>query len=217
MSFLTDLNTGCGAYTAFTYNGSSIKLPYHLGGKKTPDQIRTAITNWGGSSKTATEIQTHVSNTPSTYGIDCSGLVYYALNEASSGAVRTYFESKLSASEPLTYAHGITARNLTDTAYGTKITAAKDVKPGCIMRTDDGGHVIVIHSVNRNSAGVVTSIVYAHSNSSKGPHHGFITVGDQTKDLNDSSQTWNDAAYTDATAKNLYNYTLLLEPIASLV
>lgn len=51
MSFLTDLNTGCSAYTAFTYNGSSIKLPYYLGGKKTPDQIRTAIANWGGSSK----------------------------------------------------------------------------------------------------------------------------------------------------------------------
>lgn len=85
------------------------------------------------------------------------------------------------------------------------------------MRTGNGGHVIVIHSVNKNSAGIVTSIVYAHSNSSTGPHHGFITVGDQTKDLNDSSQTWNDTAYTDATAKNLYNYTLLLEPIASLV
>lgn len=49
MSFLTDLNTGCGAYTAFTYNGSSITLPYYRGGKKTPDQIRTAITNWGGA------------------------------------------------------------------------------------------------------------------------------------------------------------------------
>ena len=62
MSFLTDLNTGCSAYTAFTYNGSSIKLPYYLGDKKTPDQIRTAIANWGGSSKTTTEIQTYVSN-----------------------------------------------------------------------------------------------------------------------------------------------------------
>lgn len=217
MSFLDTLNAGCGAYTTFSYNGSSIKLPYYLGSKKTPDQIRTAITNWGGSSKTTAEIQTYVNSNPSTFGIDCSGLVYYALNEASSGAVRTYFENKLNASGQLTYAHGITARNLTNTAYGTKITAAKDIKPGCIMRTDNGGHVIVIHSVNRNSAGVVTSIVYAHSNSSKGPHHGFITVGNQTKDLNDSSQTWSDSAYTDAKAKSYYNYTLLLEPIAGLV
>lgn len=217
MSFLTTLNTSCSAYTAFSYNGSSINLPYYLGGKNTPDQIRTAITNWGGSSKTASEIQTHVSNNPSTFGIDCSGLVYYVLNKASSDAVRTYFENKLNLPGQLTYAYGISASNLTNTAYGTKITAARDIKPGCIMRTDNGGHVMVIHSVNKNSAGVVTSIVYAHSNGSKGPHHGYITIGDQTKDLNDSSQTWNDTAYTDAKAKSLYNYTLLLEPIASLV
>lgn len=222
MSFLTDLNTGCSAYTAFTYNGSSIKLPYYLGGKKTPDQIRTAIANWGGSSKTTTEIQTCVSNNRSTFGIDCSGLVYYALNEASSGAVRTYFESKLNnAVGKLTYAFGISASNLTNTAYGTKITAAKDIKPGCTIfmhdNTTGSDHVIVIHSVNKNSAGVVTSIAYAHSNGSKGPHHGSITIGNQTKDLNDSSQTWHDTAYTDAGAKNLYRHTLLLEPIAGLV
>lgn len=144
-------------------------------------------------------------------------MVYYALNEASSGSVRTYFENKLDLPGILNYAYGITARNLTDTAYGTKITAAKDIKPGCIMRTGDGGHVIVIHSVNKNSAGAVSSIVYAHSNGSKGPHHGIVTIGDQTKDLNHSSQTWNDPAYTDASAKSLYNYTLLLEPIANLV
>ena len=162
MSFLTDLNTGCSAYTAFTYNGSSIKLPSYLGGKKTPDQIRTAIANWGGSSKTTTEIQTYVSNNRSTFGI-----------------------------------------------------------AGCTIfmhdNTTGSDHVIVIHSVNKNSAGVVTSIAYAHSNGSKGPHHGSITIGNQTKDLNDSSQTWHDTAYTDAGAKNLYRHTLLLEPIAGLV
>jgi hypothetical protein len=217
MSFLTTLNIGCSAYTTFSYNGYSIKLPYYLGGKKTPDQIRTAITDWGGSSKTANEIQTYVSNNPSAYGIDCSGLVYYALNEASSGAVRTYFENKLNLSGQLTYAYGITASNLTNAAYGKKIRAAKDIKPGCIMQTDNGGHVIVIHSVNKNSSGVVTSIVYAHSNKTKGPHHGFITIGNQEKDLDDSSQTWNDIAYSDEKAKSLYNYTLLLEPVASLV
>lgn len=221
MSFLTILNTSCSAYTAFSYNGSAIKLPYYLGGKKTPEQIKTAITNWGGFSKTAAEIQTQVSSNPSTYGIDCSGLVYYALNEASSGAVRTYFENKLNSAGLLTYAYGISARNLTNTAYGTKITAAKDIKPGCTIfmydDTKNSNHVIVIHSVNKNLSGVITSIVYAHSNGSEGPHHEFITIGDQTKDLNDSSQTWNDTAYTDAGAKNLYRHTLLLEPITDLV
>lgn len=208
MSFLTTLNTGCSAYTAFSYNGSSIKLPYYLGGKKTPDQIRTAITNWGGSSKTAAEIQTYVTNNPSKTGIDCSGLVYYVLNEATSGAVRTYFENKLNHPGEFSYAYGITAKNLTDTAYGTKITAAKNIKPGCVINSDDGGHVLVVHSVNKNSAGVVTSIVYAHSNSGYGPHHGYVNIGDQSKDLNDASQTWNDQAYTDATAKSSWKQVL---------
>ncbi len=218
MSFLTILNTSCSRYTAFSYNGSSIKLPYHLGGKKTPDQITAAISNWiGSSSKTTAEIQAYVTKNSSTMGIDCSGFAYYVLNEATSGAVRTYFENKLNLAGKLTYGYGIKASNLTGTAYGTKITAAKDIKPGCVMNTDNGGHVIVIHSVNRNDAGVVTSIVYAHSNPNKGPHHGVVTIGDETKDLNDSSQTWNDPAYTDAAAKKLYTYTLLLEPVASFV
>ena len=216
-SFLTTLNTCCGAYTGFTYNGGSVSLPYYLGGKNTPDQIRAAISKGVGSSASAAEAQKYATGHPKETGIDCSGLVYYALNEASSGAVRTFFENKLGLAGKLTYAYGIGASNLTNTAYGTKITAAKDIKPGCVFRTDNGGHVIVVHSVNKNSAGVVTSIVYAHSNGSKGPHHGTITIGDQTKDLNHSSQTWSDTAYTDAQAKSLYNYALLLTPIANFV
>lgn len=43
MSFLTDLNTGCSAYTAFTYNGSSIKLPYYLGGKRRPTRLERQL------------------------------------------------------------------------------------------------------------------------------------------------------------------------------
>lgn len=217
MSFLTTLNTCCAAYAAFSYDGHSIQLPYKKGGKNTPDAIRATISAWAGSSKkTAAEIQKYVTNHPDETGVDCSGLVYYALNEASSGAVRTYFEEKLNLHGILNYGYGITARNLTNDAYGTKITVANDIKPGCIMRSDSGGHVLVIHSVNRNSAGNVTSIVYAHSNP-KGPHHAYIDIGDPTKDLNDASQTWHDIAYTDATAKGYYNYTLLLAPVAGLV
>lgn len=216
-SFLTTLNTCCGAYTGFTYNGGSINLPYCWGAKNTPDQIRAAITKGVGASTTTAAAQEYATKHPDETGVDCSGLVYYALNKASSGAVRTFFEQQLNCSGLLTYAYGIGASNLTNTAYGTQITAAKDIKPGCVLRTQNGGHIIVIHSVNKNSSGIVTSIVYAHSNGSKGPHHGYITIGDQAKDLNHSSQTWSDIAYTDAQAKSLYNYTLLLTPIAGLV
>ena len=94
---------------------------------------------------------------------------------------------------------------------------ANDVQPGCVIRFDKGGHVLVIYSVTRNSSGNVTSIGYAHSNSSKGPHYGTISIGDPKKDLNDAKQTWNDSAYTDAKAKSYYNYTLLLDAVADLV
>lgn len=215
MSLVTTIKSYCEAYTNFTYNGTIYQLPYKLGSKKTPAEIASAISNWiGSSNKTTSQIQSYITNNPSSTGVDCSGLVYYVLNEASGGAVRTYFENKLGLTGQLSYSYGISASNLTSTAYGTKITAVKDLKPGCVIRTDNGGHVLVIYAVNRNSAGVVMSVEYAHSNSSKGPHKGRITITDQTKDLNHASQTWYDTAYTDAVAKSLYNYTLLLEPIA---
>lgn len=219
MAFLDTLNICCAEYTGgYYHDGTKIPFPYYYGGKNTPSEIKSTIQAWiGSSTKTATEVKTYVNGNPSKTGIDCSGLVYYALNEATSGAVRSFFEDKLKLPGQLVYRHGITALNLTNSSYGTQITAAKDVKPGCIIRFDDGKHVIVIHSVNKNSAGVVTSIVYAHSNDDEGPHHATITIGDQSKDLNHSSQTWNDVAYSDSYAKSKYNYTLLLEPVKSFV
>lgn len=217
MSFLTNLQNCCRAYAEFSYDGSSIQLPYRLGGKKTPDEIKSAISAWAGTSvKTTTEIRDYVRNHPQQTGIDCSGLVYYILNEASSGAVRTFFERKLNMHGRLNYRYGISAANLTNTACGARITAANDMKPGCVMRFSKGKHVLVIHSVIRDSSGNVIRIEYTHSNGSKGPHHASVTIGDPTKDLNHASQIWQDIAYTDAKAKRLYNYTLLLTPIANL-
>lgn len=218
MSFITTLNTCCGEYTGFSYEGQPVRLPYRFGGKKTPDEIRAAISGWMGNSKmTAAKIQKYVTGHPDKTGIDCSGFVYYALNEASSGAVRSYFEKKLKCPGLLNYRYGITAANLTNAANGIKITVANDVKPGCVIRFNNGKHVLIIHSVNRDSDGHVTSIMYAHSNGSKGPHCASITIGDPSKDLDDASQTWNDIAYTDARAKKYYDYTLLLTPVADLV
>ena len=52
-------------------------------------------------------------------------------------------------------------------------------------------------------------ITYAHSNGSKGPHLGYINIGNENEDLNSSSQTWYDTAYTSSQAKSLYNYTVI--------
>lgn len=218
MSFLTQLVSGCDEYANYKYGDHSISLPYHLGGKNTPAKITEKISSWAGTTqKTQTEIQKYVTDNPSSTGVDCSGLVYYVLNEASDGAVRTYFEETLNLPGRLSYGYGISAANLTHTSYGTKITVANSVKPGCVIRFDKGKHVLVIHKVNRDGSGNVTSIGYTHSNGSKGPHYGSIVIGDPTKDLNDTRQVWHDIAYTDSTAKGYYNYTLLLNPISGLV
>lgn len=218
MSFLTQLVSGCDAYANYKYGNYSISLPYHLGGKTTPSKITENISSWAGATqKTQAEIQNYVTTHPSSTGVDCSGLVYYVLNEASGGAVRTYFEETLNLPGRLTYAYGISAANLTNTSYGTKITAANDIKPGCVIRFDNGKHVLVIHEVIREGSGNVISIGYTHSNGSKGPHYGSIAIGDPTKDLNDKMQAWHDIAYTNSTAKGYYNYTLLLNPISGLV
>lgn len=218
MSFLTEISPLCEEYVNFYYGGYYFSLPYRLGGKNTPAQITKAISNWAGTAKkTRAEIQKYITDNPASTGVDCSGLVYYALNEASNGAVRTYFEDKLNLSGRLSYAYGISAANLTNTAYGTKITVANNVTPGCVIRFDNGKHVIVVDEVTRDSKGTIKNIWYTHSNGSKGPHWGSITIGDSSKDLDDVAQTWNDSAYTDATAKGYYNYTLLLDCINELV
>jgi hypothetical protein len=207
MSFASNLISKCGEYTNFAIYG--VAVPYLDGAKNTPAEILQAINNWRGSDpKTIAEIQAWMNSHKSQTGIDCSGLAYYVLNEASGGVVRTYFEQQLGISLP--YSYGISTANLSSTTYGTIKTAAKDMTPGCTIRSDNGGHVLVIHTVNKNSNGVVTSIYYSHSNGSMGPHSGIITVGNENQDLDGSAQTWSDSAYTSAEAKGLYTHTILL-------
>ncbi|MBP3610124.1 MAG: hypothetical protein J6J42_07310 [Lachnospiraceae bacterium] len=217
MSFLTNLNVKCMEYTQFTYNGMSIKIPYRLKGKATPEEMREAISAWAGTqSKTQAEVQEYVSANKKIFGLDCSGFVYYVLNEATGGAVREYFEAKKGGT--LSYAYGILASELSNIDYGTKITMAKDIKPGCTIQVKKGAHVMVVHSVNKNAEGVVTSIVYAHSDDVGASHHGYINIGDETKDLNHASQTWRDTAYTNpAYLQTVYTHTVLLKPVQDFV
>ena len=123
--------------------------------------------------------------------------------------MRTYFEAQ-NPGTSLTYAYGISAANLTSTSHGYSISRAADMTPGCTIRFDDGGHVLVITDVIKGSDGVVKQINYSHSNGSKGPHTGYITISNQSSDLGSSSQKWVDTAYTDSQAKGYYNHTIKL-------
>jgi hypothetical protein len=196
-------------YTNFTCNGINVKIPYYMtptgtdkyGGKATPAKIQQFLINHCNSTS---EYQTCANNNKRYTGIDCSGLVAYVLNETTGGKILEKWNT--------TYGNGIGARELTNPSYGDVISRAKDIVPGCTMRSDNGGHVLVIYEVVKTN-GIVTCVKYAHSNSSKGPHKGYIDIGDETKDLDDIKQTWHDASYTDATAKDYYDYTLLLDCI----
>ena len=206
MSFTTDLIDKCNEYTNMVIGGTKINLPYKLGAKNTPSKI---ILNLINSGKSGSALQTWATNNPDKTAVDCSGIVYYALNEATGRAVRRYFEAKFPGTS-LTYAYGISAANLTSTSYGYKLSRAADMTPGCTIRFDNGGHVLVITDVIKGSDGVVKQINYSHSNGSKGPHTGYITISNQSSDLGSSSQKWVDKAYTDSQAKNYYNHTIRL-------
>ncbi|PQQ68226.1 VWA domain-containing protein [Acetivibrio saccincola] len=193
-------------YTDFNINGVKVKLPYYqtvgtrYGGKSTPEQIRNFIL---GKTTDPSKFQSVADDPENRHkvGVDCSGLVAYVLNEATEGAIhKTHGQTG--------YANGISAAALTNTKLGQKITRAKDIVPGAIMNTDDGGHVIVIYEVVKTN-GKVTQIKYAHSNGKHGPHKGYIDIGDENQDLDGSAQTWHDISYTDQKAKELYTYTIL--------
>lgn len=204
MSFVTELNKKCQEYTDMVIGGTRIQLPYENGKKNLPSEIRSKLLNTG---KSGAELQKWATDNPDNTGVDCSGLVYYALNEAVDGAVRAYFEDAL-GQNGLTYGHGIKASHFTDTQHGKKIARAADMVPGCVMRSNNGEHVLVITGVS------ATRIDYTHSSSGHGPHAAYISIGNPNADLKDSAQTWHDEAYTDSRAKSLYNYTVLLDCIS---
>ncbi len=197
-----------------------LDIPYYqtigsaYGGKNSPSEIEAYILsaneNWDGDTlKSSSVLQDFVDDKDNLVetGIDCSGLVYYCVNEASyNDLVKKQFNNT-------SYGNGVSASSLSSSSNGTKITQAKDMVPGCTMRMDSGGHVAVIYEVVKDSSGTVTKIRYAHSNPSKGPHKAYIKIGDEDQDLDGSSQTWYDSAYSNSTAKGYYNYTILLKSL----
>ncbi|WP_010250299.1 LysM peptidoglycan-binding domain-containing protein [Acetivibrio cellulolyticus] len=194
-------------YTNFTIDGVTVKIPYYItpkgtelyGGKATPEKIREFLRK---NASNPSQYQAVIDANKRYTGIDCSGFVAYILNEATGGKVLEEWGT--------TYGNGISAADLTSTKKGDQISKAKDIVPGCTMRTANGGHIILIYEVVKTN-GVVTEIKYAHSNGSKGPHLGSITIGDENQDLNGSKQTWHDIAYTNSEAKSYYDYTVLLD------
>lgn len=219
MSFYTDLVTKIKEYTKFTVNGYSIKIPYCLGAKNTPDEILDFINTKISSTSSQSFIQSQMdkykgtTSSPGSTSVDCSGFVYYVLNEATDGAVRDYFEEKIGGNLP--YSTGIWSGNLTSTSYGDKIIHPKDLHAGCTIAWD--AHVLVVSGVTKNSSGTVTKVWYAHAT---GPvHSGYIKIGDEDGTLGDdqNSNIWVDDYYSNSTCQSRYMHCLLLDPVADFI
>jgi len=157
-------------------------------------------------------------------GIDCNGLVYYVINEATGGVVMKTFGN-------VPYSSGVHIDYyLCSTSYGTQKTKAKDIVPGCFLHLD--GHIMIVYDVIKNASGVVTQIKYAHSQlnglnpdeiadcATSGPYKGYITINDENKDLNAKNskgeyiQKWVDLPGLGNILCGLYYKTMLLNCVA---
>jgi hypothetical protein len=127
-------------------------------------------------------------------GIDCSGFVYRVMDEA----------AQRSGVPPLTATLGTTCEYTSIdqiTLGGPEITRAIDVQAGDAMRYNKGRHSGVIIETVVNAAGRLQEIWYAHSSWTRGPHIGWIEVGDPMAPINDTAQNWHDEMW-DGLANN---------------
>lgn len=190
-------------FTDFTCGPYSIKIPYYLGGKNTAEKIEENLVDLCGGTVEGvnqSKMQQLANNNKSLCGVDCSGFVFTVLDRASSGELKKVHTGGILN----TNARTLTEHGKSTPSNGYLAKRAADIVPGTMICTDAGGHILIVYDVIKSAGGVVTEIRYAHSNGSMGPHKGYIKIGNQSNELDSSSQTWVDDAYTDSEAKRLY-------------
>ncbi|RKD31207.1 C40 family peptidase [Thermohalobacter berrensis] len=173
-------------YTKYQYNGISLDVPYHLGGKNTVEQITSYIdNNYNGDDTSSSQLQSFMDNNTSGCGVDCSGFVYITLDNATSGD----FSNVIGESRYYT--------NVEDMIeHSTEVTDIKDIRPNDLIFFT--GHVAVIYEVEyakNPDTGLYEPwrINYAHSSRGGvgGPHKGYIIL----TDMNDLSNCeWRDSS-----------------------
>jgi len=129
-------------------------------------------------------------------GIDCSGFVYRMLDEA----------CQMSGAPALVDTMGTSCEyTALDTLTPLKqpITRAADISAGDTMRFNKGKHSGVIIETVTDPQGRLTEIWYAHSSFTRGPHIGWVEVGDPLAPIQDGSQTWHDEMWDGLTNNNL--------------
>lgn len=129
-------------------------------------------------------------------GIDCSGFVYRVLDEAAAISGAPPLEATLRTSCEYTALDSLTPLHL-------PIHRAIDVRAGDTLRFNRGKHSGVIIETVVNPQGRLTEIWYAHSSFTRGPHIGWIEVGDPYAPINARSQNWHDEMWDGLDDNNL--------------
>ncbi len=177
---VTVLKENVDKYVNFVFtdaNGNKspeMQIYYEWGGKMSLEQLNKRMIELGlkaDDPNLQQKITELAKNGDIMLGIDCSGFVMRVLDEATNGEVSAYFKDVLGLADNYDVLNwGVSAANMTSLNYSTKITNLADVRPGDMIRFDNGGHVGVVYKVEGNV------IYYAHSSGGKGPHTGTITV-----------------------------------------
>lgn len=127
-------------------------------------------------------------------GIDCNGFVYRMLDEAAQMSGAPSLVETMGTACEYTPLDSLTPAN-------QLIARAGDVQAGDTFRFHEGRHSGVVVEVVTDSAGTVKEIWYAHSSYTRGPHMGWIQVGDPDQGLKSPAQNWFDDMW-DGLANN---------------
>jgi hypothetical protein len=117
-------------------------------------------------------------------GIDCNGFVYRVLDEA----------CRMTGTAPLVETLGTTCEYtaIETLMAGAVIGRAQDMRAGNTIKFNKGFHSGVIIETVTDADGVVREVWYAHSSFTRGPHVGYVIIGDPGASLNSPDQTWVD-------------------------
>jgi hypothetical protein len=129
-------------------------------------------------------------------GIDCSGFVYRVLDETMQSTGTGSLARTLGTACEYTPLDALTPA-------GQEIRRAMDVQAGDTMRFNRGRHSGVIIETVTDEWGTVREIWYAHSSFTRGPHIGWIEVGDPYQPIEARAQTWHDEMWDHLTNNNL--------------
>ncbi len=196
-------------YWCNVWNNLILQKEGPYGGKGTYQEIEQATKNAAEKEGIAnysdlTNSQIYNLRKRNHIGIDCSGLCYHLLNKLdclTGGTGILYKVTGVDKPFGVLGVRTVSANELTHPQNATKLTNYQGIKPGDLIRLDNGKHVIFIIEKIRGT------INYVHSSDrtkSRGVHLGTISIINPKMTLD--HQKWSD------TTINGQPYTTLFKP-----